>query len=110
MSNTCHRNPREPVLAEYLSSREDPSLPLDVVAVGRMRLPLTLNHRPWITLYRFPDGRLLWTVRLWDGDRPVHRCIGAATLLRFARVNQLWDFENQVEALLLRAVEGHAAP
>ncbi|MGA7923942.1 MAG: hypothetical protein WCA77_08210 [Thermoplasmata archaeon] len=78
--------------------------------MGRARLPLTLHHQPWVTLYRFPDGRLLWTIRLWDGDRPVVRCLGSATLLRFARGSQLWDFASEVETLLRNATNGQRVP
>lgn len=108
MSNTGHRNPRELVPAEHLPSWDGRTLPRAVVALGRIRLPLTLNHRPWVTLHRFPDGRLLWSLRLWDGDRPVERCVDSATLLRFARTNRLRDFEAQVEGLLHESVTGHA--
>jgi hypothetical protein len=77
--------------------------PTPVRRVGRVRLPLALNYRPWATLYRLPDGRLLWCVRLWFRDHAEPRCVGTDTLRRFAAVNDLADVRAEVDALVERA-------
>jgi len=67
--------------------------------IGRTRLPLTLTHRPWATLYRFPDGRLLWSVRLWEVDGPVRRLFPTGMLLAYARLNRLGFLEAELDRL-----------
>lgn len=57
--------------------------------IARVRVPLTLTVAPWATLYRLPDGRPLWCVRLWDGRTPRRRCVSTATLLAYARASGL---------------------
>lgn len=57
--------------------------------VGRVRVPVAGPYRPWARLYRLPDFRLVWTVRLWDRNRAVRRVTSTAALLQFARVNRL---------------------
>jgi hypothetical protein len=78
--------------------------------LGRVRVPLTLGHAPWATLYELPDHRLLFCLRLWEGDRPVHRCVGPPTLLAYARRSGLAQFESEIRELLARREEGRAAP
>lgn len=77
--------------------------PLDAPAlaayVGRVRLPIAGPYRPWARLYRLPDHRHVWVVRLWDQDRPVRRITSTAVLLEFARRNQLPGIGRRVRAL-----------
>lgn len=84
---------------------EHPVPPEGVRRVGRIRLPLTLHHAPWATLYRLPDGRLLWVVRLWSVDRPVRRAVSTDTLRTYCRVQRLAAVREAVEALVRRARE-----
>jgi hypothetical protein len=72
--------------------------------VGEVRLPLAGPYHPRARLYRLPDGRLLWYVRLWDVDRVVLRVVSTSTLLRFARQNRLPALENEISSLVDRAV------
>ena len=71
--------------------------------VGRIRLPLTLTHAPWATLYLLPDETRRWTVRLWEGEAAVRRCVSSATLLRFVRRSRLRATELEIVALLAAA-------
>jgi len=88
---------RQSVPAELLRRLDDhpvlipPELEprLAVEYVGRLRIPLAGPYRPWARLYRLPDRRLVWVVRLWDRDRAVRRVTSTATLLEFARLNRL---------------------
>lgn len=72
-------------------------------AVGRVRLPLAGPYAPWATLYRLPDGRLLWCVRLWEGDRAVRRLVATDVLRAFARRNRLVDLAAALDVLVRRA-------
>jgi hypothetical protein len=72
-------------------------------AVGRLRVPLGLHHQPWATLYRFPDGRLEWCLRLWQVDRPVTSVVATRTLVDYAHDNGLAELERAIEELLERA-------
>lgn len=74
--------------------------------VGEVRLPIAGPYRPRAQLYRYPDGRLLWLVRLWDRDRAVPRLVSTATLHEFARVNGLSRLRDEVDALVERARTG----
>ncbi|MGI0151842.1 MAG: hypothetical protein ACREC5_07895, partial [Thermoplasmata archaeon] len=80
--------------------------------VGRLRLPLGLHQQPWATLYRFPDGRLEWCVRLWHIDRPVWSIVPTHVLRRYARESRLPELVDGIEALLEAACGGSldAAP
>jgi hypothetical protein len=86
-----------------------PSLPLPerrlprVRKVGELRLPIAGPYRPRARLYRYPDGRLLWLVRLWDRDRAVAHLVTTAVLREFARVNGLAGLRADVDALVERA-------
>ena len=60
-----------------------------VRCIGELRLPLAGPYRPWARLYLFPDGRLLWRVRLWEGYGPVAHLVRTETLRSFARINGL---------------------
>jgi hypothetical protein len=68
--------------------------------IGELRLPLAGPYRPRARLYLLPDGRLVWTVRLWDVDRPVCRTFSTATLRRFARRSRLVATEQEIDALV----------
>jgi hypothetical protein len=57
--------------------------------LGRVRLPIAGPYRPWARLYRLPDGRHVWVLRLWDRTHAVRRLASTSTLLEFARRNQL---------------------
>jgi hypothetical protein len=57
--------------------------------VGRVRVPIAGPYRPWARLHRFPDGRLVWVVRLWERERVVRRVVSTSTLLEYARLNGL---------------------
>ncbi len=70
-----------------------------VTYVGRVRVPIAGPYRPWARLYRLPDRRLVWAVRLWEVDRVVRRLTSTALLVHFARVNRLPALEAQVRAL-----------
>jgi len=67
--------------------------------IGELRLPLAGPYRPNARLYLFPDGRLLWMVRLWEVDRPVAHLVRTETLRAFARANGLGDFRAEIERL-----------
>lgn len=75
--------------------------------LGRVRLPLAGPYRPWATLYRFPDGRTLWLVRLWEVDRPVPRLVPTWVLRAFAERNGLPAFRAEVDALVDRVGGEH---
>lgn len=67
--------------------------------VGRLRLPLAGPYRPWATLYRHPDGRAFWVVRLWEVDHAVRRVYSTATLRAWARGQGLTALLAEVDAL-----------
>ncbi|MCI4339588.1 MAG: hypothetical protein L3J68_04575 [Thermoplasmata archaeon] len=72
--------------------------------IGELRLPLAGPYRPRARLYLFPDGRLLWYVRLWEVDRPVSHLVRTETLRTFARVNALRSTLAEIEALHRRGL------
>ncbi|MCI4365354.1 MAG: hypothetical protein L3K10_04750 [Thermoplasmata archaeon] len=74
--------------------------------IGAVRLPIAGPYRPWARLYRMPDGRLLWHVRLWERDRAVPHVVGTATLVAFARGARLTSLERELERLVRIATEG----
>lgn len=74
-----------------------------VVLVGELRLPLAGPYAPRARLLRFPDGRLLWRVRLWEYDHPVSHVVGTETLRAFARCNGLARLGQEIETLVARA-------
>jgi hypothetical protein len=57
--------------------------------IGEIRLPLAGPYRPRARLYLFPDGRLLWRVRLWEYDRAVVHLLRTEVLRAFARASGL---------------------
>jgi len=68
-------------------------------AIGQLRLPIAGPYRPRARLYRLPDGRCLWIVRLWEYDRAVAHVVTTATLRSFARANRLVGLEQEIERL-----------
>jgi len=70
-----------------------------VRAIGELRLPIAGPYRPRARLYLFPDGRTLWTVRLWEYDRAVRHAVGTDRLRAFARVNGLPALEREIDRL-----------
>lgn len=89
--------PRQPVPAHS---------PRRVVCLGELRLPLAGPYRPRARLYRFPDGRLLWRVRLWEYDQVVPHLVPTDVLRRFARVNRLSALAASIEELVSGARNG----
>ncbi len=78
--------------------------------IGEIRLPIAGPYRPRARLYLFPDGRLLWHVRLWEHDRPVAHLVRTDTLRTFALVNGLRTTLEEVDALDRRGrAESHRA-
>lgn len=77
-----------------------------VAYVGRLRLPIAGPYRPWARLYRMPNRRLVWVVRLWNEDRPVRRIVGTSVLLEFARLNGLSAVSSRVRWLARRGWSG----
>lgn len=71
--------------------------------VGELRLPIAGPYRPRARLYRYPDGRLLWLVRLWEYDRPVSHLVSTTVLREFARVNGLATLRSEIDELVDRA-------
>jgi len=67
-----------------------------VLRIGRLRVPLAGAYRPWATLYRMPDGREVWCVRLWEEGGPVRRALSTSTLLGYARRSRLRRLEAQI--------------
>jgi hypothetical protein len=64
-------------------------------------------YHPRATLYRFPDGRLLWCLRLWEVDHVERRCASTEELRQFARVNRLPAVRAAIDLLAEQAlVEG----
>jgi hypothetical protein len=103
---------REPVPAEPLSPLDEPVLQAEwdtdprVEYVGRVRLPIAGPYRPWARLYRLPDRRLVWIVRLWDQHRAVRRVTSTPALLEFARRNRLPAVAARVRSLDRRGRSG----
>lgn len=92
----------EPVPSQPVPERSVPR----VRKVGELRLPLAGPYRPRARLYQYPDGRLLWLVRLWERDRVVPHLVSTAVLHEFARLNRLVRLRAEVDALVDRATAG----
>lgn len=75
----------EPNASQPIPRRTNPR----VRAIGAIRLPIAGPYRPRARLYLYPDGRLLWYVRLWERDRAVPHLVPVETVRTFARVNGL---------------------
>jgi len=97
----------------------DPETPVELVPrrttlrvrrVGTVRLPIAGPYRPVARLYGFPDGRLLWHVRLWEYDHAVPHVFATSVVLAFARANGLRSLEREIEHLVRIGREGSGAP
>ena len=86
-----------------LTRSTDSPVPRRLRALGRVRIPIAGAHAPWATLYRFPDGRLLWSVRLWEMDRAVPHLVTTDVLRTFARRHRLVDLEGALDTIVRRA-------
>ncbi len=95
--------PRQPILAERTAVPLSATRSRRAHRLGSVRIPLAGPYRPRATLYRFPDGRLLWTIRLWEENNVRCRVVGTGVLLEFARVNRLLKLRAELEALVPRA-------
>ena len=73
--------------------------------VGALRLPIAGPYCPRARLFQYPDGRLVWLVRLWERDRAVPHLVSTAVLREFARINRLPAVRAEVDALVERATE-----
>ena len=101
-ANRIDRTPSEPVLDE--SSPLSTARTTDRVRkVGELRLPIAGPYRPRARLYRYPDGRLVWLVRLWERDHAVPRLVSTELLREYARLNRLPQLRAEVDALVERA-------
>lgn len=86
------------------SERAEPlPRPPEVRRVGRLRLPLAGPYRPWATLYRYPDGRTYWVVRLWEVDRAVRRVYTTAALRTWVVRQRLPGLLRELDALVATA-------
>jgi len=98
--------PAEPVPEPYPNA----PAPLDrrPAPMARIRVPLTLTVRPWATLYRLPDGRRWWCVRLREDGTVRTRCVSTARLRAYARINGLRAMEEELDAALARLAGGES--
>ena len=94
---------RQLIPAEPLAPRPRISRGRRLRRLGSVRVPIAGPYLPRATLYQFPDGRLLWTLRLWEEDRVVRRVFATSDLLRYARLNLLASLEAELEAVISRA-------
>jgi hypothetical protein len=60
-------------------------------------------------LFLFPDGRLLWHMRLGEYDRAVPHVVATPVLLAYARRNRLRDLEAEIQQLVHDAVSHRGA-
>ena len=74
-----------------------------VCKIGEVRLPIAGPYRPRARLYRYPDGRLVWLVRLWNVDRAVPRLVSTAVLREYARANRLALLRSEIDLLVEKA-------
>lgn len=76
--------------------------------LGEIRIPLAGPYAPRAQLVGFPDGRLLWRIRLWQVDRPVTHVVGTDTLRAFARANGLSELRRTIDRLVVEACSADA--
>jgi hypothetical protein len=106
--------PRQPIPAEPFPALDHGAVPIPehvetdsrVEYVGRLRVPVAGPYRPWARLYRLPDLRLVWVLRLWDRDRAVRRVTSTLALLEFAQLNGLRALAARVRSLDRRGRSG----
>src|SRR5690348_3555043 len=68
--------------------------------IGFVRIPLAGPYRPKATLYRLPDGSLIWCLRLWNVDHAEPRCASTSAMRSFARRARLPELARQIEELV----------
>jgi hypothetical protein len=99
MSNSrraARRSP-EPVRRAVPELASEPR-PL-VRRLGRLRIPLSLTHRPWATAYRLPSGQTIWCLRLRQ-DGHIGRSVVPTRVLRgYARRSGLSALEAEIDRL-----------
>ncbi|MCI4372354.1 MAG: hypothetical protein L3K02_01725 [Thermoplasmata archaeon] len=81
----------------------------NVLRIGTVRLPIAGPYRPVARLFLFPDGRLLWHVRLWEYDRAVSHLVATRVLIAFAREQGLLALEQEIARLVRSVREGSGA-
>ena len=110
MSQTCpqEQTPSQPIRAVSILPAQP--IPRPARLAGRLRIPLAGPYRPWARLFCLPDGRLLWTVRLWEVDRPVRRIVSTSTLVTFAHTNRLPVLAARIRTLAALAPDDAEAP
>jgi hypothetical protein len=69
-------------------------------ALARIRVPLTLTVQPWATLYRTPDGRRWWCIRLPEAGTVRTHCVSTERLRAYARMNRLAEMEHAIDEAL----------
>jgi hypothetical protein len=79
---------------------------MHVRVLGTIRVPVTLTACPRATLYQYPDGRLLFCLRLWDVDGATRRCVSPGTLRAYARESGLATLEREIDDLVRLARSG----
>ncbi|HTT26538.1 MAG TPA: hypothetical protein VMH90_06225 [Thermoplasmata archaeon] len=92
--------PAEPVPRPH-DERSSPD-PVRPRPLARIRVPLTLTVQPWATLYRLPDGRRWWCLRLREDGEIRTRCVSTARLRAYARASRLPALEAAIDAALSR--------
>jgi hypothetical protein len=86
-------------------SSELPDIPTaGVRRVGALRVPLAGPYRPWAVLFRMPDGRLLWSVRLWEVDHVERRLFSTNVLRAYADRSGLARLRSEIDDLVAGAV------
>jgi hypothetical protein len=98
--------PTEPVPEPECELRR--SRPRRPRPIARIRVPLTLTVQPWATLYRLPDGRLWWCLRLRDGGTVRTRCLTTERLRAYARLSRLPALERALDEALVASRENDA--
>jgi hypothetical protein len=101
---------KEPVPSPFAESSPGRAHGRAVRRVGSLRVPLTLHVRPRATLYRLPDGRTVWCLRLWEEDGPIPRCVSTPTFRAFARTQRLPELTAAIDRLARRAAEVDVDP
>jgi hypothetical protein len=101
---------REPFPAESFPASDENSFPLAaeldtdprVEYIGRVRVSIAGPYRPWARLYRLPDLRLVWVIRLWDRHCAVRRLTSTDTLLEYARMHRMPALAARIRSLQRR--------
>lgn len=105
-SQPVPHEPTDEPLALARSFAREWTNPLGAVYIGRLRIPLAGPYRPWARLYRLPDRRLVWVIRLWDRDHANRHVTTTSTLLAFARRSRLPALAARIRWLDLQGRSG----